>query len=262
VRVLGIDTSTDLGSVAVLVDGELCAEVHARVRARHGETLLPVVARALETAGVERSEIDLLAVGIGPGSFTGTRIGVATAKGLAVALDRPLVGVESLLALALAAPGLVVVPVVDAHKGEVYAAAYTRVQGVLETRLAPLHAPPGRACAAVRAVLGDVHEDLVVCGSGARRYREVVVAAFGERAVLPPLWDAPRAALVAHEGERRFHATGRDERANLEPLYVRPSDAVLPSNPAEPSSPAAALPYSAEAPPDPDAAPTPDAIDS
>jgi tRNA threonylcarbamoyladenosine biosynthesis protein TsaB len=224
-----MDTSTDLGSVAVLVDGEPWAEVHARVRARHGETLLPLVAQALSAAGLKREELDLLAVGLGPGSFTGTRIGVATAKGLAVALDKPLVGVVTLRALAQAAPGRVVVPIVDAHKGEVYVAVYERVGGVLHERLAPIHAVPEQAVVQLRAVLPEDRTEVVAFGSGLRRHPEVLREALGAAVLLPPLWDAPRASLVALEGEARFAAGGQDDRAALEPLYVRPSDAVLPA---------------------------------
>lgn len=224
VRVLAMDTSTELGSVAVLIDGALAAEVGARVRARHGETLLPLVRGALDRAGLAVADVDLIAVGIGPGSFTGTRVGVATAKGLAVALDRPLVGVVSLAAIARGAPGAWVVPVVDAHKGEVYVAAYERVGAALEERMAPFHAPPAEAFEALRARVP--REGAVLCGSGLRRYPEHVDPAL---TVLPPLFDSPRAAIVALEAEERFRAAGADDRATLEPLYVRPSDAVLPA---------------------------------
>src|SRR5690606_3548539 len=144
-------------------------EVGARVQARHGETLFPLLAFALEHAGLARTDVDLLAVGIGPGSFTGTRIGVATAKGLAVALDRPLVGVVSLAAIARGAPGAWIVPVVDAHKGEVYAAAYERVGPALVERIAPFHAPPAEALARVQE---QVPLGALACGSGLRRYPE------------------------------------------------------------------------------------------
>lgn len=226
-RVLALDTSTELGSVALLVDGELAAELHARVRARHGETLLPLVGHALALTGLARREIDLVAVGIGPGSFTGTRIGVATAKGLAVALDRPLVGVVSLRALAEAAPGRFVAPIVDAHKGEVYVALYEREDGALVERLAPIHAEPEQAAQRARAAVPE-GRDLVVCGSGLRRYPEATLAALRPSRVMSPLWDIPRASIVALEGQARFLAGERDDRAALEPLYVRASDAVLP----------------------------------
>ncbi len=221
-----MDTSTELGSVAVTIDGELVAEIAARVRARHGETLLPLIAQALEFAGLGRTDVDLLAVGIGPGSFTGTRIGVATAKGLAVALDRPLVGVVSLSAIARAAPGHRVAAIVDAHKGEVYVSVHERDGAQIHERLAPIHAVPLDAARQVRDVIGG--EPLVVCGSGVRRHPEIV-SALAPAEILPEPWDAPRAAMIAYEAEARFRASGPDDRAALEPLYVRPSDAVLPS---------------------------------
>lgn len=224
VRVLAMDTSTELGSVAVLVDGTLAVELSARVRARHGETLLPLIGAALDHAGLAREDVDLIAAGVGPGSFTGTRVGLATAKGLALALDRPLVGVVSLRAIARAAPGGWIVPVVDAHKGEVYAAVYERAGAALLERVAPFHAPPNEALASLRAVLPP--EGAVACGSGLRRYPEAVEGAL---AILPPLFDVPRAAVVALEAEERFGAEGPDDRAALEPLYVRGADAVLPS---------------------------------
>lgn len=222
-RILAIDTSTELGSVAVCADGEILAEVSAKVRARHGETLLPLVAYALEHAAVERDAIDLIAVGIGPGSFTGTRIGVATAKGLAIALDRPIIGVVSLYAIARAAPGAWIAPAVDAHKGEVYVALYERRDGALIERLAPMHAFPADALALVRGAASSAA--ITGCGSGHRRYPEELGAAFE---MLPPIWDAPRASVLALIAEQRFRSEGPDDRATLEPLYLRPSDAKLP----------------------------------
>jgi len=223
VRVLALDTSTELGSVAVLVDGELRAEISARVRARHGETLLPLVAEALRLASVDKTDVELIACGIGPGSFTGTRVGVATSKGLAVALDLPMVGVESLTAIAEAAPGAWIAPLVDAHKGEVYAALYERRGAELLERVAPLHAVPDEAAAPIREAAGG---QLTLCGSGLRRYPELAEKLGGT--VLSPLWDAPRASAVALLAQARFERRGTDARGALEPLYVRPSDAKLP----------------------------------
>lgn len=222
-RVLAIDTSTDIGSVAVVIDGVPAAEIAARVRARHGETLFPLIASALDYAGLSKRDLELVAVGIGPGSFTGTRIGVATAKGLAVALDRPLAGVVSLAAIARGTPGGWIAPVVDAHKGEVYVALYERTGASIIERIAPFHAPPGEAFERLRASVPG--QAIVTCGSGIRRYPEHAGAGF---VVLPAAFDAPRAAIVALEAEERVSVHGPDDRAALEPLYVRPSDAVLP----------------------------------
>jgi tRNA threonylcarbamoyladenosine biosynthesis protein TsaB len=195
------------------------------VRTKHGAILLPLVASALEHAALDRRAIELVAVGLGPGSFTGTRIGVATAKGLSLALDRPLMGVCSLRAIARAAPGSWVVAATDAYKGEVYAALYERVpDGSLIERAAPIHAAPLRAAEAMRAACPGA---LVACGTGVRHHLEAFGAALGG-ALLPALWDAPRAAIIALEASERFAVDGPDDRAALEPLYVRASDATLP----------------------------------
>jgi tRNA threonylcarbamoyladenosine biosynthesis protein TsaB len=220
VRILAIDTSSELCSVGVCAGGEILSELASRAPARHGETLLPLIGEAIARSGLTRASIDAIAVGIGPGSFTGTRIGVATAKGLAVALDRPIAGIVSLHAIARAAPGAWIAPAIDAHKGEVYAALYQREDGALIERVAPAHAVPERAREALLAAGAKV----TACGSGYRRY-----PALGEGLdVLAPIWDAPRAPVLALIAAEQLASRGPDDRAALEPLYLRPSDAKLP----------------------------------
>lgn len=230
--VLALDTSTYLGTVAVLRDGALLAEISAFVRATHGETLLPHVARALELAGVTIEDITLLAVGLGPGSFTGVRIGVATAKGLALAQNKPLVGVSSLRVIARGmghGEGLAV-PVLDAHKGEVYCAAYARDDaGELREQVAPFHAPPGAAAARLREAAPDAL--LWLAGDGLARYGEQFTGPLGEPVRRAPGYaDAPRAACLAYEAAQLYAREGAHDLSRLEPYYLRPSDAKLPAN--------------------------------
>ncbi len=228
-RILALDTSSLVGTVAVLVDGVLSAEWSASVRASHGETLLPELARTLAHAGLGVSEIDLFAVGLGPGSFTGVRIGVATAKALALSERKPLVGVNSLRTLArgLTAGSLRAVAV-DAHKGEVYCALYQLADsGALEERVAPFHDLPERAAERLHGAAG--HERLWVAGDAVARYGERFTAPLGPSiARAPGFCDVPRAACLAYEAERCFSEHGPSDLARLEPLYVRPSDAKLP----------------------------------
>jgi len=229
-RILALDTSTFVGTVAVLHDGALLSEWSASVRATHGETLLPGLARALEHAGLALSDIDLFAVGLGPGSFTGVRIGVATAKGLALAEQKPLVGLTSLRAIARGmAAGAVRAVAVDAHKGEVYCALYElRADGTLHERLAPFHDAPERAAARLRAAAPD--EPLWVAGSGLARYGESLTDPLGPGVSRAPAYcDVPRAAALAHEAAELYAREGASDLARLEPLYVRPSDAKLPT---------------------------------
>jgi tRNA threonylcarbamoyladenosine biosynthesis protein TsaB len=230
-RILAFDTCTLIGSAAVVADGETLAEVSALVRATHGETLLPHLERVLSSANLTLSDIDVFAVGIGPGSFTGVRIGLATAKGLALAEGKPLVGVTSLRSLArgiLGGAGLRV-PVLDAHKGEVYTAAFALdEEGELVECLAPFHAPPQRAAETLLSAARG--QPLWLAGAGIERYGEAFwqpLQAFALRA--PALCDVPRAACLAHEAWRQMQREGPSDLASLEPLYLRASDAKLPA---------------------------------
>ena len=127
---LAIDTATLQASVALLaIDGTLLATRRARVTT-HSEQLLPLVRDVLADAGATVQSLSAIACGAGPGSFTGLRIGLATAKGLCLATGRPLLLVSSLAALALRGPkGALVVGAIDAFKGEVYAGFYARGDG-------------------------------------------------------------------------------------------------------------------------------------
>jgi tRNA threonylcarbamoyladenosine biosynthesis protein TsaB len=231
VRTLAVDTSTDVASVAVVDGGDLRAELSLGGRARHGEALLDWIRLALDTAELELGDLDLLAVGLGPGSFTGLRVGLGTIKGLALARALPVVGVGSLRVLArgLGVGGdAVAAPLVDAQRGEVFTAAYALPEaGAVSEVLAPLHAEPAEAARRLReAVPGAT---LALCGTGVRRYRDVLEQELGAGTVIAaPVWDVPRAAILALEAEARLASKGPSNLAMLEPMYLRPSDAQLP----------------------------------
>ncbi len=231
-RILAFDTCTPTASVAV-VDGEVTlAEINASVEARHGETLLPRIEKVLERAGLDLASLDLLAVGIGPGSFTGVRVGLATAKGLALASGKPLRGVVSLRTMARGAYGAdvpLVAPVLDAYKGEVYSALYAySAAGEIEQRLAPLHAPPEQAAPVLARALDGA--PVLLCGGGARRYSETLLSPLDDGARLAdPARDLPNAVHLAREAQLAFEREGASDLFALEPLYLRPSDARLPA---------------------------------
>jgi tRNA threonylcarbamoyladenosine biosynthesis protein TsaB len=190
---LAFDTATDVATSALVDDGEVLAE-----RASRARTLLEDVDALLRQGGAHARDLDALAVGIGPGSFTGVRIGLATARGLALALDLRGAGVSTLAALAAGAPGAV--PVVDARRSEVFAL----VDGEPSV-LAPadLAIEPGTVC----------------IGDGARRYRALFEAS---GAVIPPDDDE------RHIPRARFHAALAGELGpvdEIEPLYLRVPDA-------------------------------------
>ena len=156
-KILGLDTSTTTASIAVLDDDRVLATATRNTHRRTSDVLV-AVDEACRTAGVTAHQLDAVAVGAGPGSFTGLRIGMATAKGIAFATRRPLWAVSSLAALALEAPrDGVIVAVLDARKGEVFAGTFEKRGGAVtalgaEQVLAPtaLSVPDGAL------VVGDV----------------------------------------------------------------------------------------------------------
>ncbi len=231
-KILALSTSTQRGSAAVL-DGDrvLGASGYADL-AGHAERIFAAVTEALDVAGLGRSDIGLVACDVGPGSFTGVRVGVASAKGLAMGLGVPLVGVGSLEAMAAAAfaagvagPKDVVVAVLDAKKQEFFLGAYDAAGATL---LAPVHVLITEAQNLVGTELARVLPE----GSNVR--------IVGEASRLEPLWaglvirgpafDMPDAASVGRLARQRFASSLSDsasifDAAVLEPSYVRPPDA-------------------------------------
>jgi tRNA threonylcarbamoyladenosine biosynthesis protein TsaB len=193
VLTLAFDTATAVATSALVEDDEVLGE-----RVSRAQTLLEDVDALLRQAGAHPSDLDRLAVGIGPGSFTGVRIGLAVARGLALSLDLPGSGVSTLAALAAGAPGAQ--PVVDAKRREVFALLDGEPRVLLPQEL-PL-----------------VEGDLCV-GDGATRYRSLLE----ERGALVPPDDDER-----HQPHARFHAALAGESGPvdaIEPLYLRIPDA-------------------------------------
>jgi len=229
-NILALDTSSPFMTVALVRDGVVFAEQGARYDRRKGESILDLVASCCAMAEVALADLDLLGVGLGPGGFTSVRIGVATAKGLALARELPLVGVPSLevLARGFAATDALAVPVVDAYRGEVFTAVYRLRGDVAEALLAPMHAGPEEARRAIaQAVAG---QSFVAGGDGLEKHGEGLIGDLPHTRA-PRYADVPRAAALAHAAALRFEAEGASDLGTLEPLYVRPSDAQLPARP-------------------------------
>jgi tRNA threonylcarbamoyladenosine biosynthesis protein TsaB len=218
-RALGIDTSTHRAQVA-LWDGASCAAREASDDPRlHAERLIGLIDRAMSTAGWTKSQIDLVACCVGPGSFTGVRVALATAKGIAFGLDKPIVGVGSLEAMASAAratAGQIVVPLLDAKKGEVFWAAYGRL----------IAGPDHLAAGAIGTVLEGLPRDVVLVGE-----ISTSLAPRGLRVLRSPETDLPDALEVARLGVAKYGQRGADDLHALEPVYVRPPDITMPKAP-------------------------------
>lgn len=210
---LAIETSTGAGSVAVGDGTELRAEVVLGVQSRHASSVVPAVDFALKAAGVARSELEGVVVGGGPGSFTGVRVGGATAKGLVRGLGVPLYAYSGLLALA-ASVGVdgAVCALFDARRQEVYGACY-RIGDDVEVLLEPMVAPLDQV------LDGVTGQEPVHAGDGALRYREVIEGRGGR--VAPPHMAVPRAGALLWLASRWPDAGLVAEPASWEPMYLR-----------------------------------------
>ncbi len=219
--VLGIETATRTGGVALLSDQGLVAQYTLNIEATHSERLMATVDRVLTDAGVPLSSLDGLAVSIGPGSFTGLRIGLSTAKGLAFTTGRPVAAVPTLKALAwnIPAPYCPVCPLLDARKKEVYAAVY-RQEGDGLTAVLP------ERVLTLRELALETSGPLLFTGEGALIFRDEVRSLFGDRARFAPLSAmAPSAASVAEIGSMMFSSGDTMDPDGLTPLYIRRPEA-------------------------------------
>jgi tRNA threonylcarbamoyladenosine biosynthesis protein TsaB len=187
------------------------------VRTGHAGSLLPLVDRLFALSPHKKEDVDLIAVGIGPGSFTGIRIGIATAKGLSAALGCPLAGINTLDALAqnaLPSP-LPLMPVIDARKSEIFCALYSPDGAPLSK---PMHIRPEN-------LAGMVSTPTLFLGNAVPLYREALSRTLGENYVEAPedLW-YPRASVMGRMAARMLAQGGS---MPAQPLYVRASDAEM-----------------------------------
>ena len=222
-RILAIDTSTMVSSVAVISEDKLLAEITVQTRLKHSETLQPHIESVLQMSGTGRRDLTGIAVTIGPGSFTGLRIGLAAAKAMAYALSLPIIGVSALEALAYhyPVPGLAVVPLIDAQKGNAYAAVYHWQPKLSETM--PVRVMP---VAEVLEYCASMDEQVVLLGDMAAKKlaHNEDLSANVQLAQLHTIM--PRAVNTALRG-RDILAEGRspDDVMSLAPVYIRRSEA-------------------------------------
>jgi len=214
-NLLAIDTATEACSAALLLGDTLIERSEIAPR-RHAELILPMIESLLAEAGIGRRQLDGIAVGRGPGAFTGVRLAISAAQGIALALDIPVIPVSSLAALAMQAPdnGADLLAVIDARMGEIYAGTFRRVDGVMESigdervvTAASLHLPPANAWN--------------VIGTGWLSYREAISAVMSTQ----PLWAEgeryPQAADIARLAAP-IAAAGGGVAADLAlPVYLR-----------------------------------------
>ncbi len=225
--VLGIETATMTGGVALVNDEQIISEYTLNVRTTHTARLMPALDQILRDSSVDKREIDGIAISLGPGSFTGLRIGMATAKGLALGLDIPLLGVPTLDALAGNIPfaAYQICAILDAKKKEIYYSLY-RYSG--EQAGSPLQRQVPYQVVSPDKLVSQIDEKTVFLGDAVGAYGDFISENLGELALFAP--DAqrfPRAATVAEMGLAKLKAGEHLDVAFVEPIYIRASDAEM-----------------------------------
>jgi len=225
-KILGIETATGLGGVALIEGEALRVEYRIDMTMAHAERLMVLIDRALGDSGWGLDDLDALAVSIGPGSFTGLRVAVNTVKGLVVGKPIPVAAVPTLEAMAwnASAGGYAVCPMIDAKKQEVYAALFSSEAGGTLKRV--MEDQVISAEALCEHLSNSPGPPTVFLGDGATRYREVLQKRLGHRAVFVP---APLSdslpSMVARLGLQRIQRGEASDARTLVPVYVRRSDA-------------------------------------
>ena len=196
-KILAVDSAANVASAAIAEDNKLICEYTLNHKKTHSEKLMPMIEELFQSAQLSPADIDLFAVANGPGSFTGLRIGVATVKGLAHAVQKPVAGVSTLLAMAYNMPfcSYVLSPIMDARREQVYNGVYCWENGQFEKELTP---PRAVSIAECTAEFQNSGRQVVFLGDGVPVYQEFIRKQLGSRAIFAPQnCNLQRAASVA-----------------------------------------------------------------
>ena len=227
-KILAIETSTYSGSIAIMEDSKILGEYYFDVGPAHTEKLIPSVHWLLKELNVKKSDLNAIAVSLGPGSFTSLRVGISTAKGISYSLGIPLVGVSSLLALAMnvAFAPYDICSIIDARKGEVFAALFRSYDGVLQRLTEDMLVSPEK-------LLEIIKEKTIFTGEGALLYKDFLEDNLRGDILFSPInMNFPRASSVALSEigkikEDRDNKCVLSETMNLAPQYLRKSEAEI-----------------------------------
>ena len=215
-KILGVDTSTPIGSVG-LIDGErFIAEHTLSIVKAHSSRLMPAIDQILKWGDLTVHDVDACAVGIGPGSFTGIRIGVGTIKSLCYALKKPIIGVSTLETIAynLRYTDKLICPILDARKDEVYGAVFQGGPNLVRKS--------EDLCVPIETLLSHIDDDAIFVGDGLGRYAPTVCERFGDDVSLAdPIFNVPRGASIARIGYNRLLSGQSADYFSLTPNYVR-----------------------------------------
>lgn len=215
-KILGVDTSTPIGSVG-LIDGENFVGEHSlNIEKAHSSRLMPAIDQILSWANLTVQELDACAVGVGPGSFTGVRIGVGAVKTLCYAIKKPIVGISTLAAIAdnLRFTNMLICPILDARRNEIYGAIFHGGDR--------LERKSDDVCVPIEVLLDRVSEPAVFVGDGLKTYTDAIQNRFGKNVIFAPAnFNVPRGSNIARLGYERMLNGESDDYFSLTPNYVR-----------------------------------------
>ncbi|MBV1894499.1 MAG: tRNA (adenosine(37)-N6)-threonylcarbamoyltransferase complex dimerization subunit type 1 TsaB [Ilumatobacteraceae bacterium] len=220
--ILGIETATERVSVAIGGHEGVIGLFEVTKGRRHAETIVPAIEFVCRQSGIDLEEISVVAVDVGPGLFTGMRVGLASAKAIAQALNVPMIGISSLdlLAFPCRLTDRVVVPVIDARKNEVFYSMYRQVPGGVQQVSEPTVGPVSELVADLLAR----SQDVLCVGDGALRYREEILEGFHCEIGGDAQPSAAQLVQLAHARALREDWVNSWE---IEPIYLRAPDAKI-----------------------------------
>jgi len=223
-KVLAIDTSSIVATCAIMDDDKLIGEYILNHKRTHSQKIMPIIKELLTSCELKPGDIDVYAASIGPGSFTGLRIGVATIKALAHATEKPVVGIPTMDAMAFNIPHGegIIVPMMDARRNRVYTGIYKWDNGkfniIKEQDVLDIDD--------LVNILTDRNEKIIFSGDGTSSYREKLVDKLGERALFAPKSvNMARASSVAELAIKKVEEGNGESYFDLVPDYLRKSQA-------------------------------------
>ena len=227
--ILAVDSATPVAGVALLSDDKLIKEEFLNYKKTHSETLMPMVDRVLRECECTINHVDVIAVTIGPGSFTGLRIGLALVKGLSLAAQKPVVGVSTLDVLAhnISANSALVCPLLNARKQEVYCGFYDVTHEYPYPLNESLACPPEVFVEQALAIMRQEQKDrIILLGDGYYPYADFFQEQLQGKLIIPPAHlMLPRAAALASLGRYKCAKNEFEDIIKLRPVYIRLSEA-------------------------------------
>lgn len=223
-RILAVDTSTNVASAAILEDQVIIGEYNCNRGKTHSQRLMPMVQHLMETTGLSVNDIDAFSASIGPGSFTGLRIGVTTIKAMAFAAEKSVISVHTLDALAYNLPFAenLICPMIDARNNQVFTAIYRFIGDKLERLTDYMGIPVTELADILRKMEGDT----VFLGDACNMHRDYFVSELGNRVkIAPPGTALAKASSVAILAGKAYSEGKLESCYDMVPFYLRKSQA-------------------------------------